>query len=55
MDNYDVAENHGGTHGFATDEWDILHLLNAGQNTIRIELEDDPWACTHYWIQSLEH
>lgn len=53
-DNYDVAQNHGGTHGFATDQWQIGNLVRSGTNVIRIELEDNPWACTHYWIQSLE-
>ena len=54
LDNYDVAENHGGTHGMATDQWDISDWVNIGANDIRIEFEDDPWACTHYWIQDLE-
>lgn len=51
-DNYDVAENHGGSHAYETDRWDIAgHLLS--HNTLKIEFEDDPWACTHYWIQNL--
>ncbi len=51
-DNYDVAEQHCGFHGFKTDRWNLSgHLLT--QNTVVIELEDDPWACSHYWIQNI--
>jgi hypothetical protein len=53
LDNYDVAQNHNGSHGFEKDSWQISDYLNTGQNTIRIELEDNPWAYTHYWINTL--
>jgi len=52
-DNYDVAQNHCESHSWAEDTWQIEDYLNTGTNTIRIELEDDPWACTHYWVRSL--
>lgn len=52
-DNYDVAENHCGSHGYAIDKWQIQNYLVSGENTITIAFEDDPWADTRYWIQSL--
>ena len=48
---YDPAENHGGTHSFVTDNWDISSYLQTGSNSIRIALCDN--FCTHYWIRYL--
>lgn len=46
---YDVAANHAGTHGYATDTWKFKAL--AGDNTLE-------WVagslCTHYWVQRIE-
>lgn len=53
-DNFDVAENHCGSHGYEFDEWDISARLTSGLNTIRIESEDNPRAETHYWIQAAQ-
>lgn len=50
LDNYDVAQSHG-DHGWHTDNWPIASYLKTGTNKIRIELENDPWAATHYWIR----
>ena len=52
LDNYDVAQTHG-DHDWHMDNWQIESYLKTGQNTIRIEFEDDPWATTHYWIRSI--
>lgn len=51
--NYDVAEAHGGSHSYETDVWQVKNFLHIGSNTLRIEFEDNPWAYTHYWIQSV--
>ena len=51
-DNFDVAQSHG-DHSWHTDNWSIDPYLVTGQNRIRIELEDDPWATTHYWIRNM--
>ncbi len=51
-DDYDVAQSHG-DHGWHEDNWSITSFLKSGMNTIRIELEDDPWAATHYWIKNI--
>lgn len=48
---YDPAENHGGSHSFVTDHWDIGAYLQSGNNTIRVQLCDT--ACSHYWIRYL--
>ena len=54
-DNYDVADNHGGSHGFETDTFTLpASLLDQGWNEIVFVFEDDPWASTHYWIQRME-
>ena len=54
VDNYDVAENHGYSHGFETDTFTIpASMLHLGSNTITFAFENDPWACTHYWIQEM--
>jgi len=52
-DNFDVAQYHSRSHGYEIDRWQIAQRLVVGQNTIRIELEDNPWAETCYWIESL--
>jgi len=52
-DNYDVAESHCGAHGYAFDQWNITGRLVSGVNIIRIELQDNPRAETHYWLQAL--
>jgi len=46
---YDVAENHGGTHGWASDRWKIN--LREGPN--KIIWQAGP-LCTHYWIKRIE-
>jgi len=51
-DNYDVAENHCYSHGFKTDRWDISDYISTKNNLI-IKLEDNPLACSHYWIQNV--
>lgn len=48
---YDPAQNHGGSHGFVTDRWEVGHLLRPGPN--RIQLRQCATACTHYWIRYL--
>jgi len=53
LDNYDVAEAHGGSHTYEHDIWDITSYLQIGGNSIEIIFEDDPWADTYYWIQTL--
>ena len=54
LDNYDVAEEHSGSHAFEEDSWQLpIDNLVSGSNTLTIEFEDDPWAETHYWIKSL--
>jgi hypothetical protein len=54
LDNYDVAEHHGYSHGYETDVFTIpSSRLRTGTNTITFAFEDAPWAYTHYWIQSL--
>jgi hypothetical protein len=52
-DNYDVAENHNFSHGMEVDSWQIASLLKPGNNTIRIEFENDPAAQTQYWIKEI--
>lgn len=49
---YDPAQNHGGTHGYVDDIWEIGGALRRGANTVRIAVCDD--LCTHYWISLLE-
>ena len=53
VDNYDVAGFHDGSHRFEDDKWEISEYINLGENSITIELQSDPWADTHYWIQTL--
>lgn len=54
-DNYDVAESHGGSHGYETDVFTLpAPVLQHGWNEVLFLFEDDPWAHTHYWIQSLQ-
>ena len=53
LDNYDVAEAHGGSHTYEHDTWDITSYLQIGGNSIEIIFEDDPWADSHYWVQTL--
>ncbi len=48
---YDPAENHGGTHSFVTDQWEVGPYLQIGTNTIRVQLCGT--ACSHYWIRYL--
>lgn len=48
---YDVAEKHGGSHGFNVDSWKISKYLRKGKNTLRIKYEAR--AETHYWIKSI--
>ncbi|MFB6290782.1 MAG: hypothetical protein ABEJ25_03520 [Candidatus Bipolaricaulia bacterium] len=48
VSNYDVAENHGGSHGYERDIWKIEDKLTQGTNKIRWKAED---ICTHYWIR----
>ena len=48
---YDPAENHGGTHGFVVDSWDVASYLKAGVNIIGVQLCDTAW--TYYWISHL--
>lgn len=51
-DDYDVALFYG-DHSWHADDWSIESYLMVGSNTIRIELESNPWAATHYWIRSI--
>ncbi len=54
LNNYDVAEHHGYSHGWQVDTFVIpADRLQAGTNTIAFAFEDSPWAYTHYWIQEL--
>lgn len=48
VSNYDVAENHGGSHGYETDQWNVEKWLKKGQNTIKWQAGN---LCTHYWIK----
>lgn len=48
VSNYDVAENHGGSHGYETDQWNVGKMLKKGQNTIKWRAEN---LCSHYWIK----
>jgi len=51
--NYDVAENHSGSHGYETDTWSVnSSYLITGPNFLGIMYDGD--ACTHYWIQRIE-
>ncbi len=52
-DNLDVAEQHGGSHGFENDDFLIGDYLRTGNNTLVFEFEDNPWADTHYWLEML--
>ena len=49
---YDPAENHNGSHGYVTDQWQIGQYLKPGTNTVRLALCDN--ACTPYWISNLD-
>ncbi|MBS3788613.1 hypothetical protein KGY79_10520 [Candidatus Bipolaricaulota bacterium] len=48
VSNYDVAENHGGSHGYQTDRWEVSDKLKEGYNRIKWKAED---ICTHYWLK----
>ena len=49
-DNFDVAANHGGTHGWVQDEWTVQwYGLHRGDNEVRITAQNG--MCTHYWLQ----
>jgi hypothetical protein len=54
LDNYDVAAAHNGSRDYENDAFVISDFLAPGKNTIRIALQDKPWAKTHYWIRNLE-
>jgi len=54
LDNYDIASTYNGARGYRTDHFSISDFLQVGKNTIRIALEDRPWAKTHYWIRTLQ-
>lgn len=49
VEDWDVAENHGGTHGYGLDSW--LITAQAGENILEWRAGD---LCTIYWIQRLE-
>lgn len=49
---YDVAEHHGGSHGFQQDTWDLSPSLLTGRNEIEVLYRAD--AETHYWIRSMK-
>ncbi|MBI4286080.1 MAG: hypothetical protein HY670_09340 [Chloroflexi bacterium] len=53
LDNYDVAQQHNGSHEWQTDEWEITSLLMTGRNTVNIAFSADPLTTTQYWLQSL--
>lgn len=54
LDNYDVAENHGGSHGYVMDTFTVpAAMLRLEWNTIAFAFEDNPWACSHYWIMEM--
>jgi hypothetical protein len=48
---YDPAQNHGGSHSFVTDNWEIGSYLRVGLNTVQIVLCNT--ACSFYWISDL--
>ncbi|MEF8837281.1 MAG: hypothetical protein V5A87_05450 [Candidatus Bipolaricaulota bacterium] len=49
--NYDVAQNHGGSHGYETDSWRISSYLRQGMNQIKWKAQN---LCSHYWIKRFE-
>ncbi len=51
LNDYDVAENHAGSHSYETDTWTVTSQLVSGTNAIRITLQNN--ACTVYWIQKI--
>jgi hypothetical protein len=53
LNNYDVAQQHGGSHGFETDTFAIpADLLRAGTNSVSIAFYST--ALTNYWFRHLE-
>ena len=48
LNDFDVAENHGGSHSYENDVW-LIGGLPADTFVFRIAL--DSHACSNYWIQ----
>ena len=49
--NYDVAENHRGSHGYETDSWQVERYLRKGNNVVKWVAGD---LCSHYWIKKFQ-